>query len=294
MIKIHDSNIVFKNSKKQPDKIKEETMKKIVYGVLSISAMLIFVDSICFSRSVFAQETLSYSCSNQIYQALEKENVEAFSKATGIDVSVYPASSKSCVNRLVHGYSDIASTATEMYHRHTDYNYKQIPICKDPLAVVAKKTCEVENISEEDLRGIFSGEITNWKEIGGADLPVLVIVPDENTAANKNFRKQIMKDKEIKHDFITYDSTMVLEAIKYFPCGAISFISRGATIKYEEIAAINIDGRSPSDKDYPYFQTFYYVIKNDPSEAAKKLIDFTTTGKGRDIILKNGMIPIGH
>jgi phosphate transport system substrate-binding protein len=128
--------------------------------------------------------------------------------------------------------------------------------------------------------GHFSGEITNWKEIGGADLPVLVIIPDENTAANKNFRRQIMKDKEIKHDFITYDSTMVLEAIKHFPCGAISFISRGATIKYEEIAAIKIDGVSPSDKDYPYFQTFYYVTKGAPSETAKKLIDFTTTGKG--------------
>jgi phosphate transport system substrate-binding protein len=269
-------------------------MKKIVHFLLNISAILILASTAIFTGSVFAQETLTYSCSNQIYKAFEKENLEAFTKATGINVSVYTASSQSCVNRLIHGYSDIASTAREMYHRHTDYGYDQIPICKDPLAVVAKKTCEVENISEEDLRGIFSGEIKNWQEIGGADLPVLVIVPDDNTAANKNFKRMIMKDKDISHDFITYDSTMVLEAIKYFPCGAISFISRGAAIKYEEIAAIKIDGLSPSDKNYPYFQSFYYVTKNGPSETAKKLIDFTTTGKGRDIILKNGMIPFSQ
>jgi phosphate transport system substrate-binding protein len=269
-------------------------MKKIARCLLSTLAIFIFASFACSISVVFAQETLTYSCSNQIYKALEKENLEAFTKATGINVSVYTASSPSCVNRLVHGYSDIASTAREMYHRHTDYGYEQIPICKDPLAVVAKKTCQVENISEEDLRGIFSGEIKNWKEVGGADLPVMVIIPDENTAANKNFRRLIMKDKEIRHDFITYDSTMVLEAIKYFPCGAVSFISRGAAIKYEEIAAIKIDGLSPSDKDYPYFQTFYYVTKGVPSDTAKKLIDFTTTGMGREIILKNGMIPLSQ
>jgi phosphate transport system substrate-binding protein len=266
-------------------------MKKMARSLFGIPAIFIVAIFVFFNGSVFAQETITYSCSNQIYKAFEKENLEEFTKATGINVSVYTASSQSCVNRLIHGYSDIASTAREMYHRHTDYGYEQIPICKDPLAVIAKTTCQVENISEEDLRGIFSGEITNWKEIGGADLPVLVIIPDENTAANKNFRRQVMKDKEIKHDFITYDSTMVLEAIKHFPCGAISFISRGATIKYEEIAAIKIDGVSPSDKDYPYFQTFYYVTKGAPTETAKKLIDFTTTGKGREIIMKNGMLP---
>ncbi len=269
-------------------------MKKMVRCLLSISAVFIFASFVCFSGTVFAQETLTYSCSNQMYKAFEKENLEAFTKATGINVSVYTASSQSCINRLVHGYSDIASTAREMYHRHTDYGYEQIPICKDPLAVISKKTCLVENLSEDDVRALFSGEIKNWKEVGGADLPVLVIVPDENTAANKNFRSMIMKEKEIRHDFITYDSTMVLEAIKYFPCGAISFISRGAAIKYEEIGAIKINGLSPSDKDYPYFQTFYYVTKGDTSETAKKLIDFTTTGKGHDIILKNGMIPLSR
>lgn len=267
-------------------------MKKMARCLLSIPVIFIFTSIVCSSGTVFAQEALNYSCSNQIYKAFEKENLEAFTKATGINVSVYTASSQSCINRLVHGYSDIASTAREMYHRHTDYGYEQIPICKDPLAVISKKECLVENISEEDLRAIFAGEIKNWKEIGGADLPVMIVVPDEDTAANKNFRRLVMKDKEIRHDFITYDSTMVLEAIKHFPCGAISFISNGAAIKYEEIASIKVDGLSPSDKDYPYFQTFYYVTKGMPSDSAKKLIDFTTTGKGLEIIKKNGMVPI--
>lgn len=267
-------------------------MKKMARSLIGIPTIFIFTVLVFFSGTVFAEETLTYSCSNQIYKAFEKENIEAFTKESGINVSVYTASSQSCINRLVHGYSELASTAREMYHRHTDYGYEQIPICRDPLAVIAKKTCQLENISEEDLRGLFSGEIENWKEIGGADLPVMVIIPDENTAANKNFRNLIMKDKEIRHDFITYDSTMVLEAIKHFPCGAISFISRGAAIKYEDIAAIKIDGLSPMDKDYPYFQTFYYVTKGVPTDTVKKFIDFTTTGKGREIILKNGMIPV--
>ncbi|MFO8083112.1 MAG: substrate-binding domain-containing protein [Desulfobacterales bacterium] len=267
-------------------------MKKMISCLLSFAMFCVFAGNVLLSSIVFAQETLNYSCSNQIYRAFEEENLEAFTRETGINVAVHKASSAVSVNRLVHGYSDIASTARELYHRHSDYGYKQIPVCKDILAVVAKKTCKIDNISEEQLRDMLSGEITNWSEVGGADLPVMVIVPDEETAANKNFRRHVMKEKEIKHDFVTYDSSMVLEAIRYFPCGAISFVSYGAAMHYEDIAAIKIDNRLPTDSDYPYFQVFYYVTKGEPSGVVKKLIDFSTTGKGREIIKKNGMIPM--
>ena len=267
-------------------------MRKTIICLLSFLVFSLVVSGFFPCKPVYAQEELTYSCSNQIYKAFEEENLAAFTRETGIKVTVSRGSSSSSINRLVHGYSDIASTAREMYHRHTDYGYKQIPICKDPIAVISKKTCEIKNISQEQLQDILSGEITNWSEVGGADLPIMVIVPDEDTAANKNFRRQVMKEKEMKQDFVTYDSTMVLEAIKHFPCGAVSFISRGAAIHYEEIAAINIDGRSTTDKDYPYFQIFYYVTKGEPSGTAKKLIEFSTLGKGKEIIKNNGMIPL--
>jgi phosphate transport system substrate-binding protein len=242
--------------------------------------------------AVKAEEVLKYSCSNQVYAAFEKEKIEAFSQATGIKVDVKTASSGSCTYRLITGNCDIASSARRLYRRHAVYGYAETLFCKDPIAVIARKECGVEGLSQEELQDIFSGDIRNWKEVGGADLPILVIVPSENTAAHKNFRRQVMKRKDIAHDFMAYDSTMVIEAVKYFPCGSVSFISQGAAVQQKELITLEIDGLPPTDRNYPYYQEFYYVTKGKPTGNVKRFIDFTFSDVGKNIIEKYGMVPI--
>lgn len=229
---------------------------------------------------------------NQIYSAFEKEKNEAFTRKNGIKVQVYTAPSPVCISFLMTDLCDIASSARLLYRRLHVYGITQIPICKDPLAVITKKGCRVDNLSEKQVQDIFSGDITNWKELGGADLPIRVIVPADETAVNKNFRRHFMKHKEIEYDFMTYESTMALEAVKYFPCGSISFISQGAALHYKDIKAIKINGFSPTDEKYPYYQIFYYITRGKPAGHVKEFIDFTFSSSGTEIVIKNGMMPI--
>lgn len=233
-----------------------------------------------------------FSCSNQVYEAFGKEMVDAFNASTGIGVSAYRASSEASLNRLMHGYADIAATARKPRPSHADYGYHQVAFCKDPLGIIVKKECGVSNLSQEQLENIFAGEIINWKEVGGADLPIAIIVPDKSTAAYTNFQRQVMRHREIKEDFVTKNSTMVLQAVSYFPCGTISFISRGAAVHYPEIMALSIDGKSPQSPDYPFYQEFFFVTKGEPSGAVKQFIDFSFTEDSKKLILKNGMVPL--
>ena len=247
-----------------------------------------------FAADCMAAESIRISCSNQVYHAFQKEDIDAFTKATGIATEVYTSSSGSAIYRMMSGYSDIAVAARGLYRRHHDSGYTQIPICKDPLAVITKEACGVDNLTTDQLTQIFSGTITNWKEVGGSDLPIMVIVPSTDTAANKNFRRQVMKHGEIDFDFMAYDSTMVIEAIKHFPCGAISFISRGAVSHEPPILSLKIDGYAPIDPAYPYYQTFYYITKGEPEGIVKQFIDFTFSEAGTQIIQNNGMQPLGR
>ena len=244
------------------------------------------------ASTVTAQEVVKYSCSNQVYAAFSKEHITAFTKATGVKVNVKTASSGSCLISLGRGFSDIAATARKLYNRHDVYGYKEFPVCKDPIAVIARKECGVDSITEEQLQDIFAGVITNWREVGGADLPVMIIVPGKDTAAHKNFRRQVMKRQDIEHDFMAYDSTMVIEAVKYFPCGAVSFISQGAAMHHKELKTLKIDGLSPTAEDYPYYQIFYLITKKEPEGNLKKFVDFAYSEEGAKIIRKNGMVPI--
>lgn len=264
-----------------------KAIRKIVWVSLLLGAWVLAPASI-----VTAQETVKYCCSNQVYGAFSKEQIELFTMSTGIKVEVKKASSASCVYNLGRGFCDIASTTRKLYHRHEDYGYKEFPFCKDPIAVIARKECGVDSLTEEQLQDLFAGDITNWKQVGGADLPVMIIVPGNDTAAHKNFRRQVMKTKEISHDFMAFDSTMVIEAVKYFPCGAVSFISQGAAVHHKELKALKINGLSPGAADYPYFQIFYFITKQEPEGNLKKFIDLTYSAEGAKIIRNNGMLPI--
>jgi phosphate transport system substrate-binding protein len=184
-----------------------------------------------------AQETLRYSCSAQIVEAFGSEGLDEFTRETGIKVDLYVSSSAAAVYRLMNGSSDIASAARELHFRFKEFGYLEIPFCKDPLAVIANKHCPIDNLTESQLRDIFSGDVTNWNKVGGPDQPIVVIVPGKITAAYRNFERMVMDGKEIWHDLISHKSTMVIRAVEHIPW-SLSFISQGAAKDRENLKII--------------------------------------------------------
>lgn len=239
-----------------------------------------------------AQDIIKYSCSNQIYQAFDRQKIEAFFDKTNIKVEAAISSSESAVYRLMNNFSDIASTARKLDSRNRHSEYYQVPLCRDPIAIITLSKCGVTDISDAQLRDIFAGRVSNWQELGGANFPILVVAPGIDTAVYKNFSQQIMQRQKIKYDFMAHDSTMAAEAVVHFPCGTISFVTRGAVINRPELLSIKINGRSPSDKDYPYFQEFYYVTKGKPKGAVKAFIDFSLSEEGKSIMRMKGVVPV--
>jgi phosphate transport system substrate-binding protein len=239
-----------------------------------------------------AQSVIKYSCSNQLYAAFEAEKIALFTRNTGIQVDVFPASSGSAVFRLMNGTSDIAGTARQLYQRPSTFAYVQIPFCKDPIAVIVHADFPVKEISEDQLKNIFSGKIKNWAAITSHDMPIRVVVPDRSTAAYKNFHYQVLKHKKLEYDFSAQNAAMVIDAVQNLPMGAVSFISQGAALHSDSVKALKINGYAPREVHYPYYQTFYYITKGAPSGHVRKFIDFTFSAAGNHIIIKNGMLPL--
>jgi phosphate transport system substrate-binding protein len=267
-------------------------MKKTKIAMFVMAGVFLSVWAVFLPPTVNAEKPLMYYASNQVHTAFSRELVEVFSVSNNLKVEVKTASSSSCVLALMNGYCDIASTARALYRRQWDYGFLQIPICRDPIAVIVNHKISVPNLTEMQVQDIFSGDISNWNQVGGPDLAITVIVPSEDTAANKNFRRQVMKHKDIEHGFMAHDSTMAIAAIAYFPPGAVSFISQGAAAHNKNVKAVNINGKSPSDKDYPYFQTFYYITRTESSDAVKKFLDFSFTDEAKQLVQKYGMVPL--
>ena len=134
----------------------------IVTAVASILVSWI----ILVTPAVQAQVKLRYSCSSQVYEAFERERLELFTKTTGIEVDLYVSSSSVAANRLMSGQSDIASIARGGVYPLKEGGFVETPFGKDPLAIIVNARNRLANLTEEQLRDIFSKKITNWKQLG--------------------------------------------------------------------------------------------------------------------------------
>ena len=93
-------------------------MKKNPFIAAMILALFVSITIIMGTGSVWAKETIRYACSAQIYDAVEKKRIEAFTKKTGIAVEVNVCSSAAAVNSVRNDYCDIAATTRRLYPRH--------------------------------------------------------------------------------------------------------------------------------------------------------------------------------
>jgi phosphate transport system substrate-binding protein len=251
--------------------------------------MALSVSLIAPLGSVRAEQVIKYSCSAQIYEALEKARIDAFTQKTGIKIDVRVCSSPTAVNLLMRDFSDVAATARRLYPRHKDYGYLETPFAKEPLAIIVNGQNPLTDITEEVLKEIFSGGITNWDQLGGPDKTIVVVVPRKNTAAYKNFSRKPMRRQLIAYDLMGYESTMVVDVVRRFPW-SISFISQGAA-RREGVKILKVNGIAPMDQNYPYCQVFSFVTKGKPSGAVKEFIDHLLSKEGKEIMKIRGINP---
>ncbi len=261
--------------------------RMLLVGTLLSMAMAVALSPVAAAA---AEPMVKYACSAQVYDAIEKQRIEAFTKQTGIRVLVDVWSSTSAVNALMRGICDVASSTRELYHRSKEYGYVDTCFGKDPLAIIVNSQNPLKDISEEDLRDIFQGNIGNWKELGGPDQPILIVIPGKNTAAYKNFLQVLLRKKEIVYDLMSYKSTTVVETVKRFPW-AISFIAQGAAFNQEGVKLLSIDGLDAQAEDYPYQQIFRFVTRGQPEGAVKAFIDHAFSDEATRIMQANGILP---
>jgi len=265
----------------------------------SPSRLIIFVATFAFFNLISyggadAQQTIKYNCCYQAYKAIEKERIDAFTKETGIKVDVTVVSSSSAYKLAISNVNDISCIALKtLSFQHLCSNFVMTPFCQDGIAIIADPKCAVDNLSEMQLRQIFSADIMNWKELGGANQRILTVVPRKETGAYINFDRMVMKGKAIKYHIKTYESTMVIDVVEHLP-SAISFIAYGTVKHRENIKVLKIDNLLPTDKHYPYIQVFYFISAEEPVGAAKAFVDFAFSDTSIEIIKNNEMIPIAR
>ena len=254
-------------------------------------AFFIFLIACLLPAALFAQSTIRVSTSSQISEAFGRVVVENFQETTGLEVNLHVFSSQVAITRLKNGVCDLATSALKLTSEQRKSGLVEIPICTDPMVVIASRNIPVEALSLKEVRRLFSGYITNWNEVGGPDLPVCVVTPIQETAAYANFEQQAMGASQMKFDYQAAKASAAVTAVIHIP-GAITFATRSVTSKYPDIRTFTIDGISPDAKEYPYVQTFSFVTNGQPSGVVREVINHALSEKARANFKTRGLTPL--
>lgn len=227
---------------------------------------------------------------------------EGYQASSGTSVLVSGLGSSAGIEAVSNGTADIATSSRDLNSDEKDLGLTPIVIAHDGIAVIVNEDNPVDNLSVDQLRDIYAGKITNWKEVGGDDLPIQIINRDEASGTREAFRTIVMGDAPFDRSAAVLSGTGQVRDVVSRSRGAIGYISLGfVKSKYAttQVKPLSVEHVEPSEKTvssggYPISRDLYFFVKGKPSSAAQGYIDYVLSEKMDHQIREAGFIPVDH
>jgi phosphate transport system substrate-binding protein len=168
-------------------------------------------------------------------------------------------------------------------------------IAVDVLAVIVHPSNEVEELTLEELQGIYLGEITNWEEVGGEDLPIMPVVREITSGTRGAFDDIVLDDQEPVETADVQVTASEVEARVATTANAIGYIGFGH-IEPDEINVLKIDGVFPSQEaalndTYKLQRPLQLLTGPLSRDLAQTFVDFALSEEGQEIVVQAGWVP---
>ena len=171
-----------------------------------------------------------------------------------------------------------------------------ITVCLDGIAIVTNTANPVENLTLEQLAGIFTGEITNWSEVGGNDAEIVVIGREAGSGTRDGFEEIVGVADQCQYDQELTATGAVTAAVAANE-NAIGYASLSAvddSVNDPTVEGVACTEETVQDGSYVLQRPFNFVVKKDAelSDAAQAFITWATDGSANEWILKAGCVPV--
>lgn len=194
---------------------------------------------------------------------------------------------------IVDGNADIiicAQPSDEQlaYAKEKGVELELVPIGSDAFVFIVNANNPVSDITIDQIKGIYSGKITNWRELGGKNVPIAAMRRNKNSGSQTALEK-IMGDTPIKPDYTALFGSPIGFSFRYYVTG---MLAEGG------VKILTINGVAPTtetiaDGSYPVSGNIYAVYrKGETNENVYKAVDFMLSPEGQKIVEKSGYIPL--
>ena len=260
--------------------------------------------------SAFVMQTVKVVCKikgSDTCLPLSQKFAEAFMKKnSGSSITVVGGGSGVGFSALISGTTDIAQASRSMKMdekikmKDAGKAYKETIIAYDALSVIVNPSNKINQITREQLEGIFTGKITNWKEVGGDDLKIIVYSRESSSGTFEFFKEHVMNKKNYTTSALLMPATGAIVQAVSQTAGAIGYIGLAYSDKSVKSLKVSFDGKTfvePSietakNKTYPITRPLYYYYLNSTEPSIKPYIDFILSDEGQKIVLQEGYVPL--
>ena len=221
---------------------------------------------------------------------------EAFMEANpGVNFTYNPTGSGSGITAVSEGRCDIGLSSRALKDSEVESGLVGTVLAYDGIAVIVNPANTVEDLDIETIAKIYTGEITNWSEVGGADAEIVLVGREAGSGTRSGFEELTETVDKCKYRQELTSTGDVITAVAQNP-DAIGYASL-ASVK-DSVKALKVAGVTPSEetvKDGTYLiqRPFVLVTKEgvELSPVAQAFFDYATKGQANDIITASGVVP---
>ncbi|MGL5329668.1 MAG: phosphate ABC transporter substrate-binding protein [Peptostreptococcaceae bacterium] len=239
---------------------------------------------------------VTVSGSTSVGSPMEKVAEVFESKNEGIKVEIQQLGSSAGIKNTIEGVSEIGMSSRDIKEEEKSAGLVETEIALDGIAVITNKGNEVKDLTLEQVKDIYTGKITNWKEVGGKDAPIVVVSREDGSGTRDGFQEKVgFESPELKSDAQISDGSGNIKSTVEGNENAIGYISFGYVD--EKVNAVKVDGveishETVKSNDYVISRPFVLVNKEGISENAKSLIDFILSDEGQAVLEEKGFIRV--
>ncbi len=278
-------------------------MKKNKLFLIPLIAMLLVIFSCAINTngniSNQAQQEIKISGYSSVYPAL-KVLADAYEvKNPNTKVSILtPTKSEVSIAGVKDGLLDIGTLSWEFKPEEKEDKLEYYLLAKDALLVATHPSVtNIMNVTTEQLKGIYSGKIENWKDLGGSDAKIVVLDRAENEHAKYLLRKYYLgQDLKISSEVVVLrNESEVIAAIQNTPYSISAFSLAYAISNNLPVNRLSLNGVEPSienikNNKYQMVRPIGITIKKSPTKPVQKFVNFAMSQAGKEELAKYSFV----
>lgn len=259
------------------------------------------------SEDKAAAVSVTIKGSDTVLPLAQKESEDLMKSDKNISVTVVGGGSGVGITALIDGTTDIAmasrdlKTEEKLKFSEEKKDIEQVVIAFDALTVIVNPANGVSKLTREQLEKIFTGEIKNWKEVGGADEKIVAYSRESSSGTYEFFKEEVMGKKNYANDVLSLPATGAIVQAVGQTKGAIGYIGLAYETKEVKQLAVSYDqGKtfiepsvaSAKDKTYPISRPLYYMYDKVNAEKVKSIVDYALSDAGQKAVSEVGYVPL--